>query len=183
MHVPAASCRGSPPSRQLPPMPGAAGAPLEGTVAGTGIAWTGRCTTPRRRISGRAPTPATAPFGIFSCTSTFSRSARPATGSVRTSTRCSLGTRISNSLTLTWAPRPRSSAAPPPPTINAGATVGSRCTHVHSLALPCGRPRSLADNFLYVNGVVWSSVHGHAFYSHWKDSHVIDTLKIPTGHW
>jgi len=38
-------------------------------------------------------------------------------------------------------------------------------------------------HFLYVNGAVWSSAHGHAFYSHWKDSHVIDTLKIPTGHW
>merc|ERR1719272_2912052 len=38
-------------------------------------------------------------------------------------------------------------------------------------------------NFLYVQGTVWSSTHGHAFYSSWKDSHVIDTLKIPTGHW
>jgi len=44
----------------------------------------------------------------------------------------------------------------------------------------------MSDLRLYtikVNGVVWSSVHGHAFYNHWKDSHVIDTLKIPSGHW
>ena len=36
---------------------------------------------------------------------------------------------------------------------------------------------------IQVNGQVWSSTHGHAFYSHWKDSHVIDTLKIPSGQW
>ena len=35
---------------------------------------------------------------------------------------------------------------------------------------------------LHVTGQHWSGAHGHA-YSNWKDSHVVDTLRIPRGQW
>merc|ERR1719272_606362 len=61
--------------------------------------------------------------------------------------------------------------------------VSLRNVFLHINFFSLGSSCNWQYHFLYVNGVVWSSVHGHAFYSHWKDSHVIDTLKIPTGHW